>query len=109
MSLVSFDIADIVERILSSTGWKKSGLQPGRSIHPGIERQTKIYEKGEDVTVVSRPFSPFGSLGVGLRGRMPSIQDINEMFEQHLKYLAEILRRIRKAYSGKLVIVFPSL
>ena len=34
------------------------------------------------------------------------MQDIAEMFEDYLRRLAEILRRIRKAYGGRFVLVF---
>ena len=75
-------------------------------MHSGIERQTRIYERGEDVTVICRPFFPYGGFGGGRDRRIPSLQDLAEMFDEYLRRLAEILGRIRKAYDGRFVVVF---
>lgn len=106
MSSASFDIIEIVEDLLRGSGWKRSALQPGRSMRPGFERQTKIYESGEDVAVICRPFSPFGIFGGGRIRQIPSMHDLAEMFDEYLRRLADVLGRIRKAYNGRFVLVF---
>lgn len=105
MSFVAFDIIEAVETLLHSEGWSRSALQPGGPL-PRMDRQTKIYEHGEDVAVICRPLSPIGGFG-RIRGRgIPSIGELADMLDRYLVNLVEVLKRIRRAYSGRFVLVF---
>lgn len=105
MGFVAFDIIEALEILLENEGWTRASLQPGGP-HPRMDRQTKIYEHGEDVAVICRPLSTFGGFGRA-RGRgIPAMGELADMLDRYLRHLVDMLKRIRKAYSGRFVLVF---